>query len=63
MSVIGRLDEQVNEVLIEPLKKKKDQETNERRDEHSHRRETTQIEPAAAEKSEVERKSLPVWLL
>jgi hypothetical protein len=63
MSVIGRLDDQVNEILITPLQRKKNQEANGREDEQSSTRETTQIEPDSSEKKRAERETLPVWLL
>lgn len=62
MSVIGRLDEQVNEVLIEPLKKKEPQR-NEPKDERPLAGKTMPTESVSAEKNQVERERLPVWLL
>jgi hypothetical protein len=63
MSVIGRLDDQVDEILITPLQKKNRQETNEQEDEQTPSRETNQIEPNSSEDKRVESEPLPVWLL
>jgi hypothetical protein len=63
MSVIGRLDDQVDEILITPLRKKNQQERNEQEDEKASSRETAQIGPDSSEDKRVERETLPVWLL
>ena len=63
MSVIGRLDEQVDEILIAPVQRKKNQETNERNDEQLPSDETPQIESNPSTKGRAEREELPVWLL
>jgi hypothetical protein len=63
MSVIGRLDGQVNEILITPLQRNNRQETNEQEDEQPSSRETKQIEPDSSRKIEDKRYELPVWLL
>jgi hypothetical protein len=63
MSVIGRLDEQVDEILITPLQRKNNQETNEQEAGQSPSRETAQIESGSSEKKRAERETLPVWLL
>jgi hypothetical protein len=63
MSVIGRLDDQVDEVLITPLQRKNNQEANEQKDEQPPLREATQIESDSSEKKRAERETLPVWLL
>ena len=60
MSVIGRLDEQVDEVLIRPLSKKDKQEKAERGREDQALRELIEEK---AEKQDRERDELPVWLL
>jgi hypothetical protein len=62
MSVIGRLDNQVNEKLIEPLARKHQQETNEQREKTKTLPVTTEIE-VEAPKRETKRNDLPVWLL
>lgn len=60
MSVIGRLDEQVDEVLIKPLAKTNRPETDEQKDdENSASRAAT---PEDAEPTPA-RERLPVWLL
>jgi len=61
MSVIGRLDEQVEAVLIAPLKKERTREEEPRRDESG----AAPARPAIDQKpddSEVD-PPLPVWLL
>jgi hypothetical protein len=63
MSVISRLDGQVDEVLISPLQRKNKQETNELVDEHAPARKTVQTESESAVKKRAESDSLPVWLL
>ena len=60
MSVIGRLDEQVDEVLIRPLSKKDKQETIERENENQALREPIE---EITEKQDRKRDELPVWLL
>ena len=60
MSVIGRLDEQVDEVLIRPLSRKDMQETTERENENQALREPIE---EITEKQDRERDELPVWLL
>jgi hypothetical protein len=60
VSVIGRLDEQVDEVLIRPLSKKDGQETSARENENQSLREPIEEN---AEKQERKRDELPVWLL
>ena len=60
MSVIGRLDEQVDEALIRPLSKKDKQETTERENENQALREPIE---EITEKQDRERDELPVWLL
>jgi hypothetical protein len=62
MSVIGRLDKQVDEVLISPLERKKKQEMNEE-DEDASSREVVQTESEATVKKRPESGALPVWLL
>jgi hypothetical protein len=61
MSVIGRLDEQVDEVLIEPLQRKNKQEANEQEDEHVPSRVQTESESIVKKRAESD--ALPVWLL
>lgn len=63
MSVIGRLDGQVDEVLIKPLAGKNKQETSEQKDEQTPSRETAENESNRVKKSRVENEDLPVWLL
>lgn len=60
MSVIGRLDEQVDEVLIRPLSKKDKQETSAQDNENQDLREP--IEETVKERDR-KRDELPVWLL
>ena len=60
MSVIGRLDEQVDEVLIRPLSRKDMQETTERENENQALREPIE---EITEKQDRKRDELPVWLL
>lgn len=60
MSVIGRLDEQVDEVLIRPLSKKNEQETSARENENQALSEPIE---ESAEKQDRKRDELPVWLL
>jgi len=60
MSVIGRLDEQVDEVLIRPLSKKDKQETTKRENENQALREPIE---EITEKQDRKRDELPVWLL
>lgn len=60
MSVIGRLDEQVSEKLIEPLARKNQQDADEQEGETS--RGATESESNSGEKR-AERKDLPIWLL
>jgi len=60
MSVIGRLDEQVDEVLIRPLSKKDKQETGAQENENQALSEPIE---ESAEKQERKRDELPVWLL
>ena len=60
MSVIGRLDEQVDEVLIRPLSKKDKKETTEREKENQALREPIE---EITEKQDRKRDELPVWLL
>lgn len=60
MSVIGRLDEQVDEVLIRPLSKKNEPETSERESVNQSLRELVEEN---AEKRKRKRDELPVWLL
>jgi hypothetical protein len=63
MSVIGRLDGQVDEILITPLQRKNNQEVNEQEDEKASSREPTQIESDSSRKIGDKRDELPVWLL
>jgi hypothetical protein len=63
MSVIGRLDGEVDEVLISPLQRKNKQETNEQEDEHAPAREPVQTESESTIKKRAESDTLPVWLL
>jgi hypothetical protein len=63
MSVIGRLDGQVDEILITPLQRKNNQETNEQEAGQSPSREMSEIESNSSEKKRAERETLPVWLL
>jgi hypothetical protein len=63
MSVIGRLDDQVDEILITPLRRKNEHETTEQKDEQSSLSETTQTQSHASKKGVEKRNELPVWLL
>jgi hypothetical protein len=63
MSVISRLDDQVNEILITPLQRKNNQEANVQEVVQPSPCETTQVEPDSSEKKRAERETLPVWLL
>jgi hypothetical protein len=63
MPVIGRLDDQVNKVLITPLQRKNNHGANEQEDEQASSRQTTQIDSDSSEKKRPERATLPVWLL
>ena len=60
MSVIGRLDEQVDEVLIRPLSKKNEQETSARENENQALSEPIE---ESAEKQDRKRDELPFCLL
>ena len=64
MSVIGRLDEQVDQVLISPLGRKDRQESIEQDDQAAPPSEAVQTESDfPARKREEKNDSLPVWLL
>jgi hypothetical protein len=69
MSVIGRLDDQVNRVLIAPLDKNRQSKTDEREaalDEQAAAPHAVQPTPEENESSHKERaapEELPVWLL
>ena len=62
MSVIGRLDDQVNEKLIEPLARRNPRETNEQEDEKAASSAPANVELDES-KTEIKRDDLPVWLL
>ncbi len=62
MPVIGRLDKQVDEVIISPVSKRRRDE--EPPDEDSDERPpSTQPQTPAQDESSAERDTLPVWLL
>lgn len=63
MSVIGRLDDQVAEILITPLQRKNNQEADEQEAAQPSSREAMQIESDSPGKKRAEREALPVWLL
>jgi len=63
MSVIGRLDGQVDEILITPLQRKNNQEANEQEAEQPPSSETMQIESDSSTKIGNKHDELPVWLL
>jgi hypothetical protein len=63
MSVIGRLDDQVDEILITPLQRKNNREANEQEAEQPSSREATQIESDPSTENVATHNELPVWLL
>jgi hypothetical protein len=63
MSVIGRLDEQVDKVLISPLAGKNERETNEQDNDSDASRVATRTTSESLKKRDAERDTLPVWLL
>ena len=64
MSVIGRLDEQVEAVLITPLKGKRDpEETNTPATREEFPKRETERQTGAENRGAREREQLPVWLL
>jgi hypothetical protein len=63
MSVIGRLDEQVDKVLISPRAGKNEQETNEQDNDSDASRAATRTASDSLKKRNAERDTLPVWLL
>lgn len=63
MSVIGRLDEQVDKVLISPLAGKNEQETSEQDNDSDASRAATPTKSDSLKKRNAERDTLPVWLL
>ncbi|HEV7377115.1 MAG TPA: hypothetical protein VGN95_20530 [Pyrinomonadaceae bacterium] len=63
MSVIGRLDDQVDEILIAPLQRKNNREAKEQEAEQPSSREATQIEPDPSTENVATHNELPVWLL
>ena len=63
MSVIGRLDGQVDEVLIAPVGRKKQQEASEQKEAQTPLPEMAEDESSRVNKSRVEHEELPVWLL
>ncbi|HEY0004933.1 MAG TPA: hypothetical protein VGB17_08985 [Pyrinomonadaceae bacterium] len=62
MSVIGRLDDQVNKILITPIEKRgEDDEPDSQRTEEQRSQPVEDSSPAREQKSHHE--GLPVWLL
>ena len=62
MSVIGRLDKQVDEVLIAPVEKNRRKASQAGRD-IPNPNETSEVNDQPADEKDAERKELPVWLL
>lgn len=62
MPVIGRLDEQVEEVLISPLERKREQGERQRQENRQPPRGEAEAKTSELEKR-AERDELPVWLL